>query len=72
MTRDIREYVLSCPKYQQVKSTTGTIVPPLTMWKVTSHPFHTLITDAVEPFPKSQGYEYLVCVANKYSTYIIT
>ena len=27
MTRDIREYVLSCPKCQEVKSMTGVIVP---------------------------------------------
>ena len=29
MTTDIREYVLSCSKCQEVKSTTGAVVPPL-------------------------------------------
>ena len=72
MTRDIREYVLSCPKCQEVKSTTGAIVLPLAMQEVTPHPFHTLITDMMGPLLKSQGYEHLVCITDQYNKYVIT
>ena len=71
MTRDIREYVLSCPKCQEVKSTTGAIVPPLTMREITPHPFHTLVIDTVGPLPKSSGFEHLVCVTDQYSKFVI-
>ena len=71
MIRDIREYVLTCPRCQITKSTTGAIVPPLQTREVTPHPFHTLIIDTVGPLPKSQGYEHLVCVTDQYSKYVI-
>ncbi len=72
MTRDIREYVLSCQKCQLVKSTTGNIVPPLALREVTPSPFSTLVVDTVGPIPKSQhGYEHLVCVTDQYSKYVI-
>ena len=71
MTTDIREYVLTCPKCQLVKSTTGGIVPPLQMREVTPHAFHTLVIDTVGPLTKSQGYEHLVCVMDQYSKYVI-
>ena len=71
MTKDIREYVLTCPKCQLVKSTTGAIVPPLAMREVTPHAFHTLIIDTVGPLPKSKGCEHLVCVTDQYSKYVM-
>ena len=72
MTRDIREYVLSCPKCQEVKSTTGAIIPILAMQEVTPHPFHTLRIDRAGPLPESQEYKHLVSITDQYSKYIIT
>ena len=70
MTKDIRKYVLSCPKCQQVKPITGAIEPALPIAEVTPHPFHMLIIDTVGPLPKSQGYEHLLCMTDQYSKYI--
>ena len=43
MTKDIREYVLSCQTCQKIRSKMGNIVTPLAMREVTPHPFHRLI-----------------------------
>ena len=72
MTRDIQNYVKTCPSCLATKSMPNPIKPPLLLRDRVEIPFHTVFLDSMGPFkPSKNGYVHLVVAVCYFTRYII-
>lgn len=72
MTRDIVQYVATCPTCNQTKRATAHIKPPMTLRDLAPHPWHSVSIDTVGALTPSQsGNLHLVVVVDYYSRAVI-
>ena len=73
MTRDICQFISTCPICQKIKHAHHLLYGPLQLIPIPTQPFEVITMDFIGELPKSQGYNsifVLICKLTKYAFFI--
>ena len=67
MKKDVERYIRGCSNCQMFKTSKQRLTPPLQPHNVPKGPWHTIALDLIGPLPKSNGYDAILTVIDRFT-----